>query len=300
ALLRNMRLASALMYGASFTLALAAARSDECIDLLSVLSRDGLAASAPRWSDPWLLAPAWLPAVVVLFVERRDALSAEVLAPAIVIGAIALGHAALFASMRAVVRDADWLLAPAAFEPVSVEGERPLRFAPSFIGLDGELSRGPGPELELWAGVAVDRRVSWKRLRSVLEPTIAGRLGHITFAGQQIRRAPSDPADSMCRVLDAAELPHWAAFDVLLSRRASLPVSAPGACRRVEEGIEVSTLEGAVVVREGASIGVRPGDDEPFERVAEHARSLIRCGLRSEEHTSELQSRENPVCRLPL
>src|SRR5690606_40442895 len=38
--------------------------------------------------------------------------------------------------------------------------------------------------------------------------------------------------------------------------------------------------------------------DYPTERIADTSRRFRQLGIRSEEHTSELQSRENLVCRL--
>src|SRR2546430_7276844 len=43
-----------------------------------------------------------------------------------------------------------------------------------------------------------------------------------------------------------------------------------------------------------------PGKLEEFKKLAQQANLLARMGLRSEEHTSELQSQSNLVCRLLL
>src|SRR5436309_12028135 len=58
-------------------------------------------------------------------------------------------------------------------------------------------------------------------------------------------------------------------------------------------------VEDAVIMLAVARAGAQRGDAEPglVGRNRDHARGGI---LRSEEHTSELQSRENLVCRLLL
>src|SRR2546430_11727387 len=78
-----------------------------------------------------------------------------------------------------------------------------------------------------------------------------------------------------------------------------------------ESAVQVDHIAAAVLdpelagLAEPVPVGVRPQRDGRRERtppghVAEHRCRLGRTDLRSEEHTSELQSQSNLVCRLLL
>src|SRR5690606_41063942 len=101
---------------------------------------------------------------------------------------------------------------------------------------------------------------------------------------------------SPCSFHRAAPTPHLPSFPTRRSsdlRAAAAPEDEPG------------TPPVAACARRGAQLRARvqprtSPEAHPGERIAGGARDRPRAAERSEEHTSELQSRENLVCRLML
>src|SRR3712207_6890280 len=84
-----------------------------------------------------------------------------------------------------------------------------------------------------------------------------------------------------------------------LSLHDALPISSPAAARKHVPARAIRRIRPHRGALERSRSGVRFGNavDAPAARLARGAR---RRGLRSEEHTSELQSRQYLVCRLLL
>src|SRR5436309_11390637 len=69
----------------------------------------------------------------------------------------------------------------------------------------------------------------------------------------------------------------------------------------IDNGRVTARGKGLKMERKGASRSYPTrGDESAFTRGARQCRFISSSGIRSEEHTSELQSRENLVCRLLL